>query len=298
VRLKGIDHPLVLGFDNAESYVTHSPFFGAVVGRSANRIGKGRFSIDGKPYQVSLNDHGKNHLHGGFKGFGMRNWTIAASDASSVTLTIDSPEGEEGYPGHVKATVRYSVEPGNVIRMEASATTDAPTLVNLAQHAYFNLDDSADILDHVVQILADSYTPVDADLIPTGEVVAVAGSNFDFRTPRPVRRMRGDDRVKYDLNYVVSRQRGTTVREQARVTSPKNGVTLSVASTEPGVQFYDGMWMNVTVPGLGGRRYGVNAGLCLEPQVFPDAPNHAGFPSSILRPGETYRQVTTFTFSK
>jgi aldose 1-epimerase len=298
VRLAGIDHPLVLGFDNAESYALHSPHVGAVAGRSANRIGKGRFSIDGKPYQVSLNDNGKNHLHGGFKGFGMRNWKLVASDATSVTLAIDSPDGEEGYPGNVHAEVRYSIESGNVLRMDATATTDAPTLVNLAQHSYFNLDDSPDILDHQLQVLADSYTPVDADLIPTGEIVAVAGSNFDFRTPRPIRRMRGTDRIKYDLNYVVARQRSATPRLQAGVTSPKNGVSLAVASTEPGVQFYDGMWMNIAAPGLGGRRYGVNGGLCLEPQVFPDAPNHSGFPSSILRPGETYRQTTTFTFSR
>ncbi|HVY19645.1 MAG TPA: aldose epimerase family protein [Bauldia sp.] len=298
VRLAGIDHPLVLGFDKAEDYVLHSPHVGAIAGRSANRIGGGRFLIDGKQHQVSLNEKGRNHLHGGFVGFGMRNWTLVASDATSVTLAITGADGEEGYPGKVDVTVRYSVEPGNVIRMEATAVTDAPTLVNLAQHSYFNLDDSPDILDHRVQILADSYTPTDGYLIPTGEILAVAGSNFDFRTPRPVRKMRGSDRVKYDLNYVVARQRAATLREQARVSSPKNGVTLSIASTEPGIQFYDGMSMNITARGLGGRRYAVNGGLCLEPQLFPDAPNHPSFPSSILRPGETYRQLTTFTFSR
>lgn len=298
VRLAGVDHPLVLGFDRAEDYVLHSPYFGAVAGRSANRIARGRFAIDGRSYQVSLNENGRHHLHGGFVGFGMRNWTLVASDATSATLGIVSPDGEEGYPGRVEATVRYAVEPGNVVRMEATATTDAPTLVNFAQHSYFNLDDSPDILDHVVQILADSYTPTDADLIPTGEIVAVAGSNFDFRAPHPIRRMRGSERIRFDKNYVVARQRSATPREQARLSSPKNGVRLSVASTEPGLQFYDGMSMKVTVPGLGGRRYPVNGGVCLEPQLFPDAPNHAGFPSSILRPGETYRQVTTFTFSR
>ena len=298
IRLAGIDHPLVLGFDRTEDYLLHSPHVGTVAGRCANRIARGRFSIDGRQYQLSLNENGKQHLHGGFAGFGMRNWTLVASDANSVTLAIVSPDGEEGYPGRVEATVRYSVEAGNVIRMEATATTDAPTLVNLAQHSYFNLDDSPDILDHTIQILADSYTPTDADLIPTGEIVGVAGSNFDFRAARPIRRMRGSERVKFDTNYVVGRQRTATPREQVRLSSPKNGVQLSVASTEPGVQFYDGMWMNITVPGLGGRRYQVNGGLCLEPQVFPDAPNHPGFPSAVLRPGETYRQITTFTFSR
>jgi aldose 1-epimerase len=298
IRLAGIDHPLVLGFDKAEDYVLHSPHCGAVCGRSGNRIGAGRFSIDGKQYQVSLNDKGRNHLHGGFNGFSRRNWTLVASNATSVTLAIVAADGEEGYPGRVEAQVRYSVEAGNVIRMEATAVTDAPTLVNLVQHSYFNLDDSSDILDHLVQILADAYTPTDAYLIPTGEILAVAGSNFDFRTPRPIRKMRGNDRVKYDLNYVVARQRAATPREQARLTSLKNGVTLSVASTEPGVQLYDGMSMNITVPGLGGRHYAVNGGVCLESQLFPDAPNHPGFPSSILRPGETYRQISTYTFSR
>ena len=188
VRLAGVDHPLVLGFDRAEDYLLHSPHFGAVAGRSANRIGRGRFAIDGRPYQVSLNENGRHHLHGGFNGFGKRNWRLAANDAASVTLAILSPDGEEGYPGKVEATVRYSVEAPGTIRMEAAAVTDAPTLVNLAQHSYFNLDDSPDILNHRAQIYADSYTPTDADNIPTGEVLSVAGSDFDFRTLLPMTR--------------------------------------------------------------------------------------------------------------
>jgi aldose 1-epimerase len=298
VRLAGADHPLVLGFDRLDDYVNHSPYFGAVVGRSANRIARGRFQIDGREYQVSPNEKGKNHLHGGFKGFGKRNWRLVESDASSVTLSITSPDGEEGYPGKVEASVRYSVVAPGAIRMEATATTDAPTLVNLAQHSYFNLDGSPDILDHVVQIFAESCTPTDKDLIPTGEIVTVAGSDFDFRAPRPIRRMRNGARVVYDLNWVVARQRAANPRQLARLSSPKSGISLEVASTEPGVQFYDGVSMNVTVPGLGGRTYPVNGGCCFEPQVFPDAPNHASFPSSILRPGETYRQITTFAFSR
>jgi aldose 1-epimerase len=298
VRLAGIDHPLVLGFDRAEDYVLHSPYIGAVAGRSANRIGHGRFSIDGRPYQVSLNEKGRHHLHGGFVGFSRRVWRLVDHDATSVTLAIVSPDGEEGYPGKVEATLRYSVEAPGTIRMEVSAVTDAPTLVNLAQHSYFNLDDSPDILDHRVQIFADAYTPTDGDLIPTGEMLSVASSNFDFRAPRPIRQMRGSDRVPYDKNFVVGRQKFDTPKPHARLSSPKNGVTLAIASTEPGVQFYDGMSMNIAVPGLGGRRYRVNGGCCLEPQLFPDAPNHPGFPSSILRPGETYRQTTTFAFSR
>ena len=298
VRLAGVDHPLVLGFDRAEDYLLHSPHFGAVAGRSANRIGRGRFAIDGRPYQVSLNENGRHHLHGGFNGFGKRNWRLAANDAASVTLAILSPDGEEGYPGKVEATVRYSVEAPGTIRMEAAAVTDAPTLVNLAQHSYFNLDDSPDILNHRAQIYADSYTPTDADNIPTGEVLSVAGSDFDFRTLRPIRQMRDGGRVVYDKNFVVDRRKSAVPRPHARLVSPKNGVSLVIASTEPGVQFYDGVSMNVPVPGLGGRRYGVDGGCCFEPQFFPDAPNHPGFPSSVLRPGETYRQTTTFAFSR
>lgn len=297
VRLAGIDHPLVLGFDRLGDYVDHSPYCGAVVGRNANRIGGGRFSIDGKAYQVTLND-GRNHLHGGVHGFGRRVWRLIDHDASSVRLAISSSDGEEGYPGGLEAMVNYTVEPPGTIRMEAIATTDAPTLVNLAQHSYFNLDGSPDILDHVVEILADAYTPTDDTLIPTGEIVPVAGTDYDFREPRPIRRMRDGKRVPYDLNWAVADARADAVHPLARLTSPKSGVTLAVDSTEPGVQFYDGNMMNVTVPGLGGRTYPVNGGCCFEAQVWPDAPNHENFPSSVLRPGETYRQVTTFAFSK
>lgn len=297
VRLAGIDHPLVLGFDRAEHYVQHSPHVGAVAGRSANRIAGGRFSIDGRQYQVSLNENGRTHLHGGFVGFGMRAWRFVDNDATSVTLAISSPDGEEGYPGNVEATVRYSIEAPGTIRMEAAATTDAPTLVNLAQHSYFNLDDSADILDHRLRIFADAYTPTNDDLIATGEIVAVAGSDYDFRASRPIRRMRDGARFPYDRNFVVGREKSATPRPHARLESPKSGVALDIASTEPGVQFYDGSYIKIPVSGLGGRTFHANAGCCLEPGLFPDAPNHAGFPSSIIRPGQAYRQVTTFAFS-
>jgi aldose 1-epimerase len=182
--------------------------------------------------------------------------------------------------------------------MEASATTDAPTLVNMVQHSYFNLDDSTDVLDHTAQIFAGAYTPTDERLIPTGEIVSVAGSDFDFRAPRPIRHLRGGGRIAYDKTWVVDRVRSSTPRLHAKLSSPKSRVTLAVSSTEPGLQFYDGSYLAVPVPGLGGRRYGPLAGCCLEPGVFPDAPNHRGFPSAILRPGETYRQVTTFAFSR
>ncbi len=298
MRLAGIDHPLVLGFDQLDDYLEHSPFFGAVVGRSANRIGRGRFSIDGHPYQVTLNEKGRTHLHGGFRGFGKRAWRLLDHAADSVKLGLDSPHGEEGYPGTVAVELTYTVEAPATLRMDIRATTDAPTLVNLAQHSYFNLDNSPTILDHQVRIIADAYTPTDAYDIPTGEIVAVAGSVFDFRAQRPIRQMRSGERVAFDKNFVIDRARAETPRPHARLQSLKNGIALDIASTEPGLQFYDGYMMVVPVPGLGGRTYLVNGGCCFEPQVFPDAPNHPGFPSSILRPGETYHQATVYAFSR
>lgn len=298
IRLAGVDHPLVLGFDTLDSYVHHSPHLGAVAGRYANRIGRGRFAIDGREYQLTLNERGKTHLHGGLKGFSKRNWRLGTSDETSATLWLVSEAGEEGYPGRVEATVRYSVAAPGTLRIDASAVSDAPTLVNLAQHSYFNLDDSPDVLDHEVQIFADTFTPTDSDNIPTGEIISVAGSDFDFRVPRPIRRLRGETRVVYDMNFVVERGKSGALLKQARLASPKNGVSLTVFSTEPGVQFYDGAWMDIPVPGLGGRIYGVNGGCCFEPQFFPDSPNHPGFPSAILRPGETYRQTTLFAFAR
>jgi aldose 1-epimerase len=298
VRLAGVAHPLVLGFDNLDDYVAHSPHFGAVAGRSANRIGHGRFPLDGREIQLTLNEQGRTHLHGGFNGFGKRAWRLVEHDAAGVTLAIAAGDGEEGYPGHVEVKLRYTVEAPGAIRMEAEAITDAPTLVNLAQHSYFNLDDSPDILDHNLRILAEEYTPSDADKIATGEIVPVAGTEYDFRRMRPIRLMRNGERFVYDMNYVVSREKAPAPRPMVRLESPKSRIALDVSSTEPGVQFYDGCMMDVPVPGLGGRRYPVNGGCCFEPQAFPDAPNHPNFPTSVLRPGETYRQTSIFAFSR
>jgi len=297
-RLAGIGHPLVLGFDNLDGYVNHSPHFGAVAGRCANRIGGGRLVIDGRLNQLSLNEKGRTHLHGGFKGFGKRVWRLVAHDERSVTLAIRGTDGDEGYPGNVEATVTYTIEAPATIRMVAEATTDAATAVNLAQHSYFNLDDSPDILDHEVEIFAGAYTPADADSIPTGEIRSVAGTDYDFREARSIRHMKDGKRFTYDINFAASEAKSPTPRRLARLRSPKNGVSLEVASTEPGVQFYDGSWMHVSVPGLGGRVHGACAGCCFEPQYFPDAVNHPNFASPILRPGETYRQTTLFSFGR
>lgn len=298
VRLGGAAHPLVLGFDRLQDYLDHSPYFGAVVGRSANRIAGGRFTLDGAAVQLSRNERGTTHLHGGFVGFDRRPWRLVAQDATSVVFALSASDGEEGYPGCVQVLVRYSVEPPATLRMEAEARTDRPTLMNLAHHSYFNLDGSPDILDHRLRIFADEYTPVDGDKIPTGELAPVAGSDYDFRSLRPIRWMRGPDRLTYDLNYAPAMSSAAVPRPMVRLESPLSRIALDVASTEPGVQFYDGYLLGVPVPGLDGRRYGPCAGCCFEPQRFPDAPNHPGFPSSVLRPGETYRQLSRFSFSR
>lgn len=298
VRLAGVDHPLVLGFDDLDSYVRHSPHFGALVGRFANRIARGHLAIDDHTYQLPLNEDGRNHLHGGPGGFGNIPWRLLDNDERSVTLGLTSPDGDQGYPGRLEVTCRYSVETPATLRLDAEATTDAPTVVNLAQHTYFNLDDSPEIFEHQAEIQADAYTPVDDDKVPTGEIRSVAGTPFDFRSLRPIHREVDGNRFPYDVNMVVAREKAVAPRPVARLRSPMNGVEVNVLSTEPGVQFYDGQSMNVTVPGLGGRRYGVSSGVCFEPQLFPDAPNHPGFPSAVLRPGETYRQTTLFRFSR
>jgi aldose 1-epimerase len=299
VRLAGIDRSLVLGFDRLEHYLRDSPNFGAVVGRCANRIAGGRFTLDGRTVELSLNENGRTHLHGGFRGFGVRVWRLVESDRRSVTLEISSPHGEEGYPGNVEVRCRYSVSPPATLAFDIEAITDAPTLVNLAQHSYFNLSTDADIFAHRVLIHADAYTPVDGDRIPTGAVDPVADTAYDFRKIRPIRRRNGGEPVDYDVNYAVSTARTAAPRPVARLESPSGDIALDIVSTEPGLQFYDGCMMKpIPVPGLDGRRYGVHAGCCFEPQYYPDSPNHPGFPSAVLRPGVTYRQATRYMFSR
>lgn len=284
---------VVLGFDRLEDYVAHSPYFGANVGRYANRIAGARFALDGREYLLERNE-GRNTLHGGFASYGKRPWKLGAHDASSVTLTLHSPDGDGGFPGNLDVTLTYRfVEPAT-LRLEMSAVSDAATIVNLAHHSYFNLDGSADIRDHELTLHADFYTPVDAELIPTGEIRAVAGTPYDFRAPRRIRH----GSQTYDTNFVLSRMRdpATEQAHAATLRASTGDLAMEVHTTEPGVQFYDGAGIDCPVPGLGGVTYGAHAGLCLEAQVFPDSPNHRHFPRCILRADDVYQQVTDYRF--
>ncbi|GAB4143815.1 MAG: galactose mutarotase [Sphingomonadales bacterium] len=301
LRINLADGPrdLVLGFADPADYPAHSPHFGATAGRFANRIGHGRFTLDGVPYQLSLNQAGKHHLHGGMAGFGKRPWTILAHDPGQAMLRLVSVDGDEGYPGEMEAHCRYRLLPGPTLRVELEARTNAPTLVNLVHHSYFNLDGGGDILDAALEIDADHYTPVTEDLIPTGEIAAVAGTAFDFNARRRVRWGGTDSPFAYDHNFALNRSRvgADDLAFAARLGAAKGDLAMEVWTTEPGIQFYSGGKLGTQIPGHGGRPYGRFAGLCLETQRFPDAPNHPHFPSAVLRPGETYRHVTEYRFS-
>lgn len=294
---------VVNGLTNLEDYVHHSPHFGAIAGRYANRIDGGRFTIDGKGYQLPLNQANKHSLHGGGNGLGKQVWQVAATGADFVTLTHVWPDGEAGYPGTLATACTYRLV-GNALRVELSATTDEATPVNLCHHSYFNLDGSETILDHTLEIAADFYTPVDEDLIPNGEIRTVAGSPYDFRQRRVIfREKSGGERFWYDNNWVLRRDRlepsgvdHLPLGYVATLASPKNRLAMEVWSTEPGLQFYDGFKTDLSVPGHDGVVYGPNSGLCLEPQHFPDSPNRPHFPGTILRPSEVYRQVTEYRF--
>lgn len=295
---------IVLGYDTLEGYLKDSPYFGAIVGRYANRIAKGRFTLEGKTYQLATNN-GPNHLHGGNKGFDKVVWKASEKNGPEgvgVVFTRVSPDGEEGYPGNLQVTVTYTLTDKNELVVDYHAGTDKATPINLAQHSYFNLAaDDGDILGHQLRIDADRYTPVDETLIPTGQLAGVEGTPFDFRKPAPIgARIAGDhEQLKngkgYDHNWVLSRT-GASLQPVVRVLEPKSGRALDVATTEPGVQFYSGNFLDGSIRGKGGRVYRQRAGFCLETQHFPDSPNHPNFPSTILKPGETYSSKTVFTF--
>lgn len=298
----GREQRLVLGLNTIEDYVRHSPHFGALAGRYANRIAHGRFTLDGTTWQLPLNDKGKHTLHGGGAGagFGRRPWQLARCDGSSVTLRLHSPHEDAGFPGAVEIECTYRMLEPATLQTQITATSDRATPLSLAQHSYFNLDGSADVLDHTLQIDAGIHTPLDDEDIPTGERRPVAGTVFDFRVPRRVGCADASGKpVRYDMNFALSRRTrdaGSGVARAATLTSARSCVELQVWTTEPALQFYDGYKLALPVAGLGGVRYATHAGLCLEPQRFPDSPNQPQFPQAILRPGEVYRQLTEFRF--
>jgi aldose 1-epimerase len=303
----GRPEDVVLGFDRLEDYVAHSPYFGAVVGRVANRIAFGRFTLDGVQHTLATND-GAHHLHGGTHGFDREVWSPTPFEderAAGVRFSRTSPAGEEGYPGTLEASVEYALGEDGTLAIEYAATTDEATVVNLTQHSYFDLSAgrAANVGGHKLTIRGVRITPVDAGLIPNGELMEVAQTPFDFRRPTAIG-ARIDDRHEqlrfaggYDHNFVLDASpAGGTLALAARVEEPISGRTLEVRTTEPGLQFYSGNFLDGTLRGKGGRVYAHRAGFCLETQHFPDAPNHAHFPSIVLRPGATYRSRTVFTF--
>ncbi len=306
---------ITLGYDDFEGYLTETPYFGALVGRYGNRIAGGRFTLDDVEYRLATNN-GPNHLHGGDVGFDKVLWAakpVENSDGVGVALTYESPDGEEGYPGTLNVLVDYLLNDADELVIEYRASTDKPTPVNLTHHTYFNLAGAGGILGHELMIDADRYTPVDATLIPTGELAAVSGTPFDFTVPTAIGARIGNEDEQlgfgggYDHNFVLKRRddgasisTGGELLElilAARVVEPNSGRVLEVETTAPGLQFYSGNFLDGSINGKDGQAYGHRSGFCLETQHFPDSPNQPGFPSTILRPGQEYHTKTIYRFS-
>lgn len=292
LRLAGHAAPLVLGFDSFAPYLTHSPYFGAIAGRCANRIRDGHLEIDGQTFQLDRNFQDTHTLHGGAISMGKRVWTITDQSPDSVTLALHLADGEMGFPGNMDVTARYVLLPDGVFDITMTAETDAPTLCNLAHHSYFTLSGEPTISDHLLEVAAESFLEVDAGMIPTGRQTPVAGTSFDFRTPRLLSQAH-----PVDHNFCVAPARGP-LQQVGTLTSPTSGLSMKILTTEPGLQVYDGAKIDIPLPGLTGTPMGPHAGLALEPQVWPDAHHHPHFPQAVLRPGETYRQQTQFIFSR
>ena len=301
----GMMGDVVLGYDSLREYLTNDvTYFGALIGRYGNRIGKAQFTLDGTTYHLDANNNG-NTLHGGVKGFHTALWTATPLDSTKVPglkLDYTSKDGEEGFPGNLKVTATYTLTDDNELKIEYRATTDKDTVANLTAHSYFNLAGSGDILSHVLTIPADRITPVDAGLIPTGEYRMVTATPFDFREATPIGKRIDDDNAQlklgpgYDHNYVVNKQPGS-LSMMARVSDPSSGRTMEVWSTEPAVQFYSGNFLGNGIKGKGGWEYAKHAAFCLEPQHYPDSPNEPKFPSTELKPGEVYHNTIIYKFT-
>jgi aldose 1-epimerase len=295
---------VVLGFDDLADYIKSSPFFGALIGRYGNRIGKAQFMLDGTKYTLATNN-GPNTLHGGVKGFDKVVWqgrSFESKDGPSLELTYLSKDGEEGFPGNLSVRAVYTLTEDNALKLVFTATTDKDTVVNLTHHSYFNLAGKGDILNHVVMINADKFTPVDSTLIPTGVLQPVDGTPFDFRTPTAVGARIGQDNEQlkfgngYDHNWCINGSAGT-VRLMARVYDPTSGRVLEVSSSSPGMQFYSGNFLDGTLTGKGGWVYKFRDAFCMEPQDYPDSPNKPNFPSAELKSGQVYQNTLIYRFS-
>ena len=292
---------VVLGFDNLDQYLKGHPFFGAVAGRVANRIAKGKFTLDGKEYTLAVNN-GPNHLHGGLKGFDKKLWKaepMETAEGPALKLTYTSPDGEEGYPGTLNATIVYTLTDKNELKIEYTATTDKATPINLTNHSYFNLAGSGDVLGQELYLNADNYTPADDTLIPTGEIKSVKGTGLDFTKAKPI----GKDISQYmafakgyDHNFVINGG-GKSLVMAARVRDPKTGRVMECSTDQPGVQLYTANHLDGSLTGVGGVRYGQHGAFCLETQHYPDSINKPNFPSAVLRPGQTYKTTTIYKFS-
>jgi len=295
---------VVLGYDNLNDYVGNTCYFGALIGRYGNRIGSAKFILDGKEYQLAKNDNDKNHLHGGVVGYNKVIWNVEKCDENSIVLSYLSKDGEEGYPGNLKILVTYTLTDNNELVISYDAETDKPTVCNLTQHTYFNLDghNSGNVLNHKMLLNADYFTPTDADSIPTGEIKEVSGTDFDFKIPTEIGARINNENEQlifaggYDHNWCLNKNEGKELSLAATTFASESGIKLDTLTTEPGVQFYTGNYLDGKIVGKDDAIYNRRNGFCLETQHYPDSPNHSNFPSTVLNPGEKYLTKTVYKF--